>query len=101
MDTPSAGHTDSAEHTDAIGVLVRRLARPHPSGGTVIERPVILAEGARSTAIFAWIADHDGAPDSTLPHTRNKGLHSPSLADGVERQSTTARRYILPAHAFD
>jgi hypothetical protein len=95
MDTPPA------DQTDAIAVLVRRLARPHPSGGTVIERPVILAEGTRSTAILAWIADHDGAPDSTLPHARNKGLHSPSLAGGVERQAGPARRYILPAHAFD
>jgi hypothetical protein len=95
MDTPPT------DHTDAIGTLVRRLARPHPSGGTVIERPLILAEGTRSTAILAWIADHGGAPDSTLSSVRNKGLHSPSLAGGLERQGAPARRYILPAHAFD
>jgi hypothetical protein len=90
-----------ADQTDATAVLVRRLARPHPSGGTVIERPVILAEGKRSKEILAWIADHGGAPDSTLANVGNKGLHSPSLAAGVERQTTPARRYILPAHAFD
>ncbi|HSZ13655.1 MAG TPA: hypothetical protein VK790_06435 [Solirubrobacteraceae bacterium] len=87
--------------TDAIAVLVKRLARPHPSGGTVIERPVILAEGTRSTAILAWIADHGGAPDSTLPSARSKGLHSPSPDASVRRAVAPARRYILPAQAFN
>jgi hypothetical protein len=93
--------TPSTEQTDATAVLVRRLARPHPSGGTVIERSVILAEGKRSKELLAWIADHGGAPDSTLATARNRGLHSPSLATGAEVQTTPARRYILPAHAFD
>jgi hypothetical protein len=94
MDTPPA------DHTDAIGVLVKRLARPHPSGGTVIERPVILAEGRRSTEILAWIADHGGAPDATLPTQQNRGVHSPSPAAGAAHQGVQARRYILPAQAF-
>ena len=98
MDTPPASPASS---TDAIAVLVRRLARPHASGGTVIERSVILAEGTRSSAILAWIVDHDGTPDSTIPHARNKGLHSPSPAAGVENQTARAQRYILPAHAFN
>ncbi len=92
---------ETTDDNDAIAVLVKRLARPHPSGGTVIERPVILAEGTRSTAIFAWIADHGGAPDSTLPLARSKGLHSPSPTAAAERHATQARRYILPAHAFN
>jgi hypothetical protein len=95
MDAPPA------DHTDEVAVLVKRLARPHASGGTVIERPVIIAEGTRSKAILAWIADHGGAPDSTLPHSQSRGLHSPSLTVGVGRQATPARRYILPPHAFD
>jgi hypothetical protein len=90
-----------ASTTDATAVLVKRLARPHPSGGTVIERSVILAEGTHSTAILAWIADHDGTPDSTLPRAEKRGVHSPSLAVGSERQASQARRYILPAHAFN
>ncbi len=94
MDTPATNDTD------AIAEIVKRLARPHPSGGTVIGRPVILAEGARATAILAWIADHGGAPDSTLPSARSKGLHSPSPAAGVKPDATSARRYILPARAF-
>ncbi len=95
MDTPPASDTD------AIAVLVKRLARPHPSGGTVIERPVILAEGTRSTAILACIADHGGAPDATLPHPQRGGLHSRSPAAEAERKATHARRYILPAHALN
>ena len=95
MDTPQENHAD------ATAVLVKRLARPHPSGGTVIERSVILAEGTHSTAILAWIADHDGTPDSTLPHTQKRGVHSPSPTVGSERQATQARRYILPATAFN
>jgi hypothetical protein len=90
-----------ADHTDEVALLVKRLARPHASGGTVIERPVIIAEGRRSTAILAWIADHGGAPDSTVPDSQSKGLHSPTLTVGVGGQAAPARRYILPAHAFD
>ncbi len=94
MDTPPA------DNTDAIAVLVKRLARPHPSGGTAIDRAVILAEGTHSRAILAWIAEHGGTPDSTLPHPPNNGLHSRSQGAGVERQAAPARRYILPAQAF-
>jgi hypothetical protein len=90
-----------ADSTDAIAVLVKRLARPHSSGGTVIDRPVILAEGAHSRAILAWIVDHGGTPDSTLPRPQSRGLHSPSPAAGGEGHAAPARRYILPAHAFN
>jgi hypothetical protein len=93
--------TQSEDQTDAIAVLVKRLARPHPSGGTMIDRPVILAEGARSGAILAWIAEHGGAPDSTLPIPQGKGVHSRSPAAGAGRQAAQTRRYILPAHAFN
>jgi hypothetical protein len=43
---------------DAIRAVVRRLARPHASGGDVIERAAIIAEGAASGAIIAWITAH-------------------------------------------
>src|SRR5688500_9751773 len=43
---------------DAIQSLVTRLARAHPSGGSVIERAAILAEGADSDAVITWIVDH-------------------------------------------
>jgi hypothetical protein len=40
---------------DAIRSLLTRLARAHPSGGTVIERAAVLAEGADFDAVMAWI----------------------------------------------
>ena len=77
--------------------LIRRLARPHPSGGMVIERSVILAEGARSAAILTWITGHDGVPDSTRPSKGNHGLHG---ADSQPRADAPPRRFVLPPHAF-
>ena len=43
--------------------VVTRLARRHESGGTVIERAAIVAEGAESQSIVAWIVAHDGRPE--------------------------------------
>lgn len=84
--------------TDAIGVLVKRLARPHTSGGMVIERSVILAEGADSGAILSWISDHDGVADSTAAPSRSSGLHG---SRETARVDAPASRFVLPAHAFD
>ncbi len=86
---------------DDTGEIVRRLARPHPSGGMVIERSVILAEGSGSAAILAWIHDHDGVGDSTVASTRGGGLHG-SRGSGVPaaRQDAPARRFVLPARVF-
>jgi hypothetical protein len=83
---------------EAVAALVRRLARPHASGGMVIERSVILAEGGNSAAILSWISDHDGVADSTTPSTASRGLHS-SRAE-QPRQDAPARRFVLPARAF-
>ncbi len=91
--------TQTATDTmDATAGLVRRLARPHASGGMVIERSVILAEGARSSAILRWISDHDGVADSTVPSTHSHGLHGPRAGD--PREDAPARRFVLPANAF-
>jgi hypothetical protein len=84
----------------AIGALVRRLARPHPSGGMTIERSVILAEGADSAAILAWISDHDGVADSTAVSARSAGLHG-ARGPGAGVSAGPARRFVLPARAFD
>ncbi len=83
---------------DAIAVLVKRLARPHASGGMVIERSVILAEGANTAAILSWISDNDGVEDFTAASTRSQGLHG-SFASAAPR-TATARRFVLPARAF-
>ncbi len=87
--------------TDAIGALVKRLARPHASGGMVVERSVILAEGAESAAILEWISDHDGVADFTAASARSQGLHGSRANAGAEQQTGPARRFVLPARAFD
>jgi hypothetical protein len=87
--------------TDAIGALVRRLARPHASGGMAIERSVILAEGADSAAILAWIANHDGVAESTVASARSTGLHGARGSVSAASPAGPARRFVLPARAFD
>lgn len=86
--------------TDATGELVRRLSRPHDSGGRVIERSVILAEGAESRAILGWITDHDGVADSTQASARSGGLHGGRDTASSSPQGP-ARRFVVPAAAFD
>jgi Aldo/keto reductase family len=49
---------------DAIRALLTRLARAHPSGGTVVERAAILAEGADFDAVIAWVRAHGGQPEA-------------------------------------
>ncbi len=85
--------------TDEIGVVVRRLARPDGTGGMVIERSVILAEGADSGEILQWISDHDGVADSTMAPARSSGLHG--LRETAGAKDAPARRFLLPAGAFD
>jgi hypothetical protein len=97
----TATPSDLERSNDAIGALVRRLARPHPSGGVVIERSVILAEGSRSKEILGWIAAHDGVADSTTVGRRKLGLHGAYVATDVGVQDVPARRFVLPARAFD
>ncbi len=65
----------------------------------MIERSVILAEGDDSAAIFSWISDHDGVADSAAPLARNTGLHGSRGTLGTN--AGAARRFVLPAHAFD
>jgi hypothetical protein len=65
----------------------------------VIERSVILAEGD-SEAILSWISDHDGVADSSAASpARSTGLHGPR--ETVTASAAPARRFVLPAHAFD
>jgi hypothetical protein len=85
---------------DAIRALVTRLARPHPSGGDVIERSVILAEGADSTEVIAWITAHAGTPEAMVAGAPRRGLHGSRLGDGGGAQPRTPRRYVLPAGAL-
>jgi hypothetical protein len=83
---------------DATRAVVTRLSRPNSSGGTVIERAAILAEGADSTRVVAWIVAHGGQPEAAVASVK-RGLHSARLDDpaGAVRPPL---RYVLPAGAL-
>jgi hypothetical protein len=81
---------------DAIRALVTRLARPHSSGGDVVERAAIFAEGADSSDVLRWIDAHAGEPEAAAPLTSGRGLHS-ARTDGAARANTRAPlRYVFP-----
>src|SRR5436305_1942231 len=61
---------------DDIQILVKRLARAHPSGGTVIERAAIMAEGPHSTSVMTWILAHGATPEVVAARaSARRGLH--------------------------
>lgn len=88
------------ENDDQIHELVGRLSRPHKSGGRVIERAAILAEGEDCGAILEWITAHDGEPEAAAPAKSSRGLHSSRLTDGGMAGSSAPRRYVLPPGAL-
>jgi hypothetical protein len=82
---------------EAIVALVTRLARPHGSGGRVIERAAIMAAGCDSPAVIAWIIRHSGTPEpSASAGSAQGGLHGSRLTTRAGDRSTP-RRYVLPA----
>lgn len=85
---------------DAIRTLVTRLSRRHSSGGAVIERAAILAEGTDSATILAWIVAHDGEPEDLAPVASGRGLHSARHDDDRQVESRTPLRYVLPPAAL-
>ena len=84
---------------DPIRAVVERLARGHRSGGVVIERAAILAEGADCAAVVAWITAHDGQPEAPAPAPAKGGLHGARLSDPAAAHRVPAR-YVLPATAL-
>ena len=81
-----------------ITALVTRLARPHPSGGVVIERAALLAAGADYPAIIDWITAHSGTPE-TAPPGRSRGLHGSRITGVGTPASQQPMRFVLPANA--
>jgi hypothetical protein len=79
-----------------IRAVVKRLSRPHPSGGAVIERAAILAAGTDFDAVMAWIVAHAGTPEAVAAAPQRGGLHS----RGDEGRDSTPRRFVLPAGAL-
>lgn len=92
MDPTTENHTD-----DEIRAVVERLSRPHPSGGRVIERAAILAEGGSSEAIMAWITTHEWEPEDPAPARpvrASLGLHSARGRERDQPNLATPRRYV-------
>jgi hypothetical protein len=94
-----APHGKVQELDDAIRAVVVRLSRPHASGGDVIERAAILAEGADAAAIVAWIIAHAGEAEATAPRASSGGLHGARMSHG-SGASVSPRRYVLPVGAL-
>ena len=85
---------------DAIRALVTRLARPHPSGGTVIERAAIMASGGDADAVIAWIVARGAQPEAAVDTPVRHGLHGSRLHDSGGPSPRTASRFVLPAGAL-
>ncbi len=86
---------------EEIRALLSRLARRHPSGGTVIERVAIVAEGADSAEVVAWILEHKGEPEVVAASSSKGGLHSPRLSEPIGAEERPPARYVLPAGALN
>ena len=86
---------------EEIRTLVARLARRHPSGGHVIERAGILADGTDSVAVIAWITAHGGQPEAAASATPRHGLHGSRMNDAGGTEPRAPLRFVLPPGALD
>ena len=84
-----------------IRILVSRLARPHPSGGVVVERAALLAAGTDFPAVIAWITAHYGEPEAIIDRSARGGLHGARIVSGGQPTPRTPQRYVLPAGELD
>jgi hypothetical protein len=80
--------------------VVTRLSRRHASGGSVIERAAILAEGAGSQPIIAWIVAHEGEPEAASTANAGGGLHGGRMSGGGTRAAGAPQRSVLPPGAL-
>ncbi len=79
-----------------IHALVKRLARPHSSGGDSVERAALLASGDFAAAM-AWIEDHGGVAEAMVSEP-TRGLHGgPRLGLAGGAVTRTPLRFVLPA----
>jgi hypothetical protein len=86
---------------DSIRSVVTRLARAHSSGGTVIERAAIVAEGTGSGDVLTWIVAHGGQPETVVSTPQRRGLHGTRLHDTAGSDARPPSRFILPAGTLD
>jgi hypothetical protein len=85
---------------DEIRSVVKRLSRPHPSGGEVIERAALLAAGGDFQAMMAWIVAHEGHAEVAAPAVAKGGLHGSRLDYSSGGDAVPPARFLLPAGAF-
>jgi hypothetical protein len=82
---------------DAIRSLLTRLARAHPSGGSVVESAAIRAEGADFDAVMAWVRAHGGGREPTTAKASTSGLHGSRVHDAGSAEPRVPSRFVLPA----
>ena len=85
---------------EAIRALIVRLSRRHPSGGRVVERAALLAEGADFAAVARWIDAHDGKPE-TVVRAAPRGLHGVRPSGDAGAADQAPLRFVLPAGSLD
>jgi hypothetical protein len=88
---------DSSRDAAEIHALVKRLARPHSSGGDVVERAALLASGSDFGAVLAWIAEHHGVAEAMVSEPPRRGLHGPLVSVTSGARPPTPLRFVLPA----
>jgi hypothetical protein len=82
-----------------IQALIKRLARPHSSGGDVVERAALLASGGDFAAAMVWITDHAGVAE-TMEAAPGRGLHGPRVDVSGGTGARVPLRFVLPAGAL-
>lgn len=84
---------------EEIRALVTRLARPHRSGGQVVERAAIFADGADFAEVMAWIMARGGTAEAIVS-TAGGGLHDRHYDAGSGAASAKPLRFVLPPGAL-
>jgi hypothetical protein len=84
---------------DEIRTLLTRLARPHESGGKIVERAAILANGADFAEVMAWITARGGTAEAMVSTTKG-GLHNMRDDTRADATAQTPRRFVLPPDAL-
>lgn len=93
-------NADATAGETEIHALVKRLARPHASGGDVVERAALLASGSDFAAATEWITAHGGVAETMAPEA-SRGLHGPRLGVSGGGERRVPLRFVLPAGALD
>jgi hypothetical protein len=84
---------------EEIRALVTRLARPHGSGGAVVDRAALLANGGDFGAVMAWITARGGIAEEVVSTARG-GLHDQHFDARPGAEAQTPRRFLLPPGAL-